>query len=130
MLGQVDEATKRDLLAACSLLVSPSWVDSFGIVFLEAWLYHKPVIAATTWGMKDVVSEGSDGLLVPFGDATALAQAIAELVHDPDRAATMGRHGADKVYALHTWDEKFLLFAALYQSCVERYVKADQAALK
>lgn len=114
VLGPIDEPTKRNLLAACSLLVNPSRIDSFGIVFLEAWLYQKPVIGSTAWGMADVVSDGSDGLLTPFGDTEALAAAIARLLHDPDLAARLGAAGEAKVYTQHTWEHKYALLSKLY----------------
>ena len=50
LLGFIAEADKRDLLAACSMLVLPSRTDSFGIVFPEAWVYGKPVIGARARG--------------------------------------------------------------------------------
>lgn len=119
MLGPIDEPTKRNLLAASSLLVNPSRIDSFGIVFLEAWLYRKPVIGATAWGMADVVSDGKDGLLVPFGDAEALAAAIKRLLHDCDFATRLGAAGEAKVYAQHTWERKYAMLSQLYSDLVE-----------
>ncbi len=50
LLGSVEEQVKRDALAAADLLVMPSRTDSFGIVYLEAWLYGKPVIGARSLG--------------------------------------------------------------------------------
>ena len=64
------------MLAAADVFAMPSRTDSFGIVYLEAWLYRLPVIAARTWGMSDVVRNGEDGLLVPFGDVSVLAQTL------------------------------------------------------
>jgi glycogen synthase len=118
ILGPIDEKTKRDLLAACTVLVNPSRIDSFGIVFLEAWLYGKPVIGSTAWGMADVVSEGEDGLLTPFGNVDALASTIARLLHDGDLAQRLGAAGEAKVYAQHTWDRKFSMLSALYRAQV------------
>ncbi len=118
ILGPIDEKTKRDLLAACAVLVNPSRIDSFGIVFLEAWLYRKPVIGSTAWGMADVVNQGKDGLLAPFGDVDALAKAIATILHDHDLALRLGVAGEAKVYAQHTWDRKFSSLFALYKAQV------------
>ena len=83
VLGPIDDQQKRDLFAAADIFAMPSRTDSFGITYLEAWLYRKPVIAARTWGVTDVVTDGQDGLLVPFGDAPALAAALAALLDDP-----------------------------------------------
>ena len=115
LLGAISEEEKRDLLAACDLFVMPSRVDSFGIVYLEAWLYGKAVIGADTWGVNEVIEDGRDGLLVPFGDRQALGEAITTLLDDPQRAAAMGRRGKRKVYREHTWDQKYEQVAAIYQ---------------
>jgi glycosyltransferase involved in cell wall biosynthesis len=116
VIPAIGEAEKRDLLAACDLLTVPSRVDSFGIAYLEAWLYRKPVIGATAWGIGDVISHGVDGLLVPFGDAPALAAAIADLLDHQERAGAMGAAGEAKVYAHHTWDHKFAQVQTMYQA--------------
>lgn len=114
LLGPIDHEEKRDLLAACDVFAMPSRTDSFGIVYLEAWLYRKPVIAARTWGVTDVVRNGEDGLVVPFGDVAALAEAIAFLIDHPDLRETMGRKGEQKVLSLHTWDQKYPPIRDLY----------------
>jgi glycosyltransferase involved in cell wall biosynthesis len=123
VLGLVDEATKRDLLAAADVFAMPSRTDSFGIVYLEAWLNRKPVVAARAWGVSDLISDGEDGLLTPFGDASALAQGLADLLADPARRAAMGLCGERKVYQFHTWDRKYSLVRDLYL----RLVKARES---
>lgn len=114
VLGQVDHTEKRNLLAACDVFAMPSRTDSFGIVYLEAWLYRKPVIAARTWGVTDVIQDGEDGLVVPFGDVKALVEAIRSLIDRPDLREAMGRKGEQKVLALHTWERKYPLIRDLY----------------
>lgn len=120
VLGQVDEAEKRDLLAAADVFAMPSRTDSFGIVYLEAWLYRKPVIGARTWGVMDVIEDGRDGLLVPFGDAPALADALRGLLADASRRAEMGARGEEKVYRSHTWAVKYPLVRDLYLRLIEK----------
>lgn len=114
VLGPIDDAEKRDLLAAADIFAMPSRTDSFGIVYLEAWLYAKPVIGARTWGVTDVIAHGKDGLLAPFGDVDALAGALAELLDNPERRTALGAAGREKVYAEHTWDKKYPQVEALY----------------
>jgi glycogen synthase len=114
VLGPVDDAEKRDLLAAANIFAMPSRTDSFGIVYLEAWLYGKPVIGARTWGVTDVIADEEDGLLVPFGDVDALAAALSTLLHNPERRAALGAAGRAKVYAGHTWAKKVPQIEALY----------------
>jgi glycosyltransferase involved in cell wall biosynthesis len=114
LLGTISEEEKRDLLAAGDLLVMPSRTDSFGIVYLEAWAYGKPVIGARTWGVMDVIDDQEDGLLVPFGDIAALAEAIARLVNNPSEACAMGERGRTKALTEHTWDRKYPYVRDLY----------------
>ena len=72
-------------------VVVPSLGEGFGMVALEAMERARPVIAASIGGLEDLVRQGETGLLVPPGDADALAGAMLELAADPARAAAMGR---------------------------------------
>jgi glycosyltransferase involved in cell wall biosynthesis len=111
----VDDAEKRDLLAACDLFALPSRVDSIGLVYLEAWLYQKPVVAANTWGVRDLIVQGETGMLVPFGDIQALAAAIRQLLDNPGQAAAMGAAGKVKVLSHHTWTPKLQRIEEIYR---------------
>jgi len=104
LLGFVEKETQADVLAAADILVLPSRTDSFGIVFLDAWANGKPVIGANAGGIPGVISDGVDGLLVPFGDTAALAAALRQLLADPILARRMGEAGRQKVLACYTWD--------------------------
>ena len=128
LLGSVSEAEKCDLLAAADIFAMPSRTDSFGIVYLEAWLYEKPVIGARTWGVTDVIAGGEDGLLVPFGDVDALAEAIAHLIDHPEIRAAMGAKGARKVREQHTWARKHRMVYQLYRDLAESGWDAEQGA--
>jgi glycosyltransferase involved in cell wall biosynthesis len=103
-LGPVDEAHKRDLLAAADVLVHPSRVESLGVVYLEAWANGKPVIAADTAVSREIIEPGKDGLLVPFGDTTAIGAAIDQILADRLASERMGRAGRNKVCDRFSWD--------------------------
>jgi glycosyltransferase involved in cell wall biosynthesis len=107
LLGSIDDDEKRDLLSAGDVFAMPSRTDSFGIVFLEAWLAGSPVVAADAGGVPDLVEDGRSGLVVPFGDTAALARAIDRLINDPALALSMARHGAARVRDRHTWDHVY-----------------------
>lgn len=131
VLGVVDAATKRDLLAAAALLALPSRTESFGIVLLEAWACGVPVVAAAAGGIPDVVDDGKDGILVPFGDVGALAAAIRALLDDPARRAALGAAGRAKVHNRWTWDHVFasvsMVIAELFETrrLVDPIARAD-----
>lgn len=67
--------------------------ETFGLVLLEAMQFGLPVVATRWRGIPDIVEPGETGLLVPVGDAKALAEGIGELLADPGRAREMGRAG-------------------------------------
>ncbi|MGB2710955.1 MAG: glycosyltransferase family 4 protein, partial [Conexibacter sp.] len=74
VLGRVDDAEKRRVLEAADVLCAPSLGgESFGMVLTEGFAAGTPVVASDIAGYRDVVRDGVDGLLVPRGDATALA---------------------------------------------------------
>ncbi len=102
-LGIVSESEKQQLLAHMSLLLLPSRSESLGLTMLEAWAYERPVIGANAGSIPHVVTDGYDGLLIPFGDVSALAEAIIQIVDDPELAASMGRRGQAKVEAEFGW---------------------------
>ena len=113
-LGFVPKETQADVLAAADVLALPSRTDSFGIVFLDAWANGIPVIGANAGGIPGVVSDGVDGLLVPFGDVAALADALRRLLDDPALRQRMGEAGREKVLARYTWETIVASVAAVY----------------
>lgn len=119
LLGSITEEEKRDLLASADVIAMPSRTDSFGIVYLEAWLYGKPVIGAHAWGIGDVIADGQDGLLVPFGDVDALADALRQLLNDSARRARMGACGRAKVLERFTWDHVYDRVRQAYSQVIQ-----------
>jgi len=116
VLDTVSEADKLDLLAAGQVFAMPSRSDSFGIVYLEAWSYGVPVIGADAGGVPDVITDGQDGLIVPFGDVATLASSIARLLDTPELRDRLGSAGRRKALGRWTWDALFGDFRALYAS--------------
>lgn len=114
-LGPVHGQLKQDMLAATDVFALPSRVDSFGIVYLEAWAYGAPVIGCHAGGVPDVIDDGQDGLLVGYGDVQALSSAIEALLSDPDRRQRMGQQGRVKVERCYTWDRIYKIFHGVCQ---------------
>lgn len=70
--------------------------EPFGRVIVEGMLAARPVVAAAGGGAAEIVRHGSTGLLVPPGDVGAFAEAVAGLLADPARRATLGRAGYER----------------------------------
>ncbi len=97
VLGRVDDAEKQRVLEAADVLCAPSLGgESFGMVLTEGFAAGTPVVASDIAGYRDVVRDGTDGLLVPRGDATALAETLHDLWHQPERRVEMGRAAAQR----------------------------------
>jgi glycosyltransferase involved in cell wall biosynthesis len=122
-LGFISDQTKRDLLAACDVFVMPSRTDSFGIVYLEAWLYDKPVIGANAGGVPEVIDDMENGFLVKFGDVEALAARILQLINDQALARRMGEHGHTKVLREMTWEGQYAQVRALYERIIRETLR-------
>ncbi|MEO7236462.1 MAG: glycosyltransferase, partial [Lapillicoccus sp.] len=81
------------LLRARVVLV-PSRQEPFGNTAVEAMLARRPVVASDVQGLREIVDDGVDGVLVPAGDAVALADAVARLLDDPAHAGRLAAAAA------------------------------------
>lgn len=87
-----------EILAASDIVVHASVLpEPWGNVLVEAMAAGKPVIASDAGGPREIVVPGGTGLLVPPGDAEAMAQAIIALARDPARREALGMGGRERV---------------------------------
>ncbi len=86
--GEVDDV--RPALAACTVFVLPSHREGTSKVMLEAMAVGRAIITTDAVGCREPVERGVNGLLVPVGDAAALAEAMIELGRDRARVERMG----------------------------------------
>ncbi len=96
------------------LFVAPSLYESFGLIYQEAMQYGVPVVGCRVGGVPEVVADGTHGLLVPAGDAAALARALDRLMSDDELRHQMGARAETDVRR----DGSHL---ALAQRMVEQY---------
>jgi glycosyltransferase involved in cell wall biosynthesis len=80
--GELGDADKRDFFAAIDLFALPSYVESFGIVLLEAAVNRVPSIAYDLGGPGEVLHHDETGVLVPPGDIRGLQREIRRLSAD------------------------------------------------
>jgi glycosyltransferase involved in cell wall biosynthesis len=87
-VGFVTGKTKEDLLHGCRALVAPSiWWEPLGLIVYEAYDSGRPVLAASSGGLKETVIEGETGYLHEAGDAEALANDVEKM----EQQGTEGR---------------------------------------
>ncbi len=93
----------------CAVFIMPAKdidgdVEGFGIVYLEANAYGKPVIGGLSGGVSDAVLDGETGLLVNPGDRGEIADAAIRLLKDRDLAERLGRQGKLRVEREYRWE--------------------------
>jgi len=102
-LGAVADETRNAWLRRMHALVMPSRLpagdfagEGFGIVYLEAGAYGKPVVAGNVAGALDSVVDGETGLLIDPTDQVEVADAITRLLLDRELARRLGDAGAER----------------------------------
>jgi len=96
-LGVVNDNDKKNALAACDILALPSKSESFGLVYLEAWHFQKPVIGCNIPSTIELIDNGKNGVIVEFGNIKQLHTAIINLLKNPTKCDEMGSEGRKKV---------------------------------
>jgi glycosyltransferase involved in cell wall biosynthesis len=97
LTGFLSQSDVAQVLATADIFVLPSFAEGVPVVLMEAMASRMPVIATQVAGVPELVAHGVSGLLIPPGNAHALADAIATLATDPDRRVTMGVAGRARV---------------------------------
>src|SRR5262249_47345052 len=92
--------------------------ESFGMVLTEAFAAGTPVVASNIPGYRDVVRDGVDGVLVPPGDAQALAEVLRDLHDEPAHRAQMARAATEEVERF-AWPRVAHEVMSAYEDAVE-----------
>jgi len=97
-LGRLSEAEKLERLRTATVFCAPSLRgESFGVVLLEAMAARTAVVATSLPGYANVARADQDALLVPPGDAGALAVALRRALYEPERNAALVSSGSQRV---------------------------------
>ena len=117
MFGRLPRDQVLDKLSACSVLVHPSLHDSGGWVCLEAMAAGRPVICLNLGGPAQQVTTET-GIKAPVDSPEiaiqAMAEAMNDLAHDPQRRVRMGEAGKHRVAQFYTWQAKGKFLHNLY----------------
>ena len=115
LTGLVPYADVLDYYRAASLLVNPSFSESFGRSPVEAMASEVPVVGTKVGGMLDTVVDGEIGRLVTPGDADALADAMLDLLGNEELCRKMGRAGRERAALLFSWESVARQWRDVYQ---------------
>ena len=96
-----------------TVVCMPSRSETFGIVLLEAGVFHRPVVATRIGGIPEVIEDGENGLLVESDDVPGLTEALRRVLDDPKLAARLADRLSQRVDAEFTWKRAYADYRAL-----------------
>jgi glycosyltransferase involved in cell wall biosynthesis len=114
--GWVPPERVPTMINEATVVAMPSrWREAFGLVALEAATMARPVVATRTGGLEEVVADRKTGLLVPGEDPAALADALLELLNDPERATLLGQAGRARAQRSFSLDAQLDAYQRIYE---------------
>lgn len=117
-LGRIDDREKAARLRGADVFCASSLGgESFGVVLLEAMAAETPVVASDLPGYRNVARPGADAVLVPPGDAVALADGLRRVLTDDALAASLVASGRDRAESF-SMDRLAGIYAAMYADLV------------
>lgn len=99
-----DDAETARTFAASDVFVLPSLFEGTPLTLIEAMASGLPLVTTATCGMKDVVQDGTNGLLVPFRRPDAVADAVESLLPDAGLRERLGRRARRDALERYTWE--------------------------
>ena len=121
--GRVEHSAMPEWYRSADLFVLPSEFDNSPNVVLEAMASGLPVVATDVGGLRQYMQHGVNGDLVPAGDSTALAGAIARYADDEDLSVRVGRRNRDDVVAGFSWAQSARVLRSVYDRVVARGIE-------
>jgi glycosyltransferase involved in cell wall biosynthesis len=115
MLGDKRGRELHDLFKACDVVAVPSRNEPFGIVILEGWSAHKPVVSTKRGGPAEFVWHGVNGLQID-DTPDSVAWGLGTLLADHGHCRWMGQNGRAAVDAAFSWDRIAAQTEAVYAS--------------
>jgi glycosyltransferase involved in cell wall biosynthesis len=118
LMGRRDDA--RAIAANADVFVVPSRVEGMPLALLEAMALERPIVATRIGSLPELLTHDRDALLVPPGDAQALADAIVHLLQAPTRARALGRAARQTVERKANVAATAAAYLDLYDAAVAR----------
>jgi sugar transferase (PEP-CTERM/EpsH1 system associated) len=112
--GELDDVEK--VLRGLDGFVLPSLAEGVSNTILEAMACGLPVVATAVGGNADLVSDGVTGIIVPPGDAPAIAASVLRLADNPESAVRMGKAGRESVESRFSLQAMVAAYQGLYES--------------
>jgi len=111
-----------ELYSMADVLVSPSRLETWGDVILEAMAFGLPCIGVTGQAMEEIIRNGETGLLIPPEDVTSLSDAFIQIFKQPLLCQQMGQEGRQVIAEEFTWNDVVNRLMPILESSTHSYV--------
>ncbi|MEM2900793.1 MAG: glycosyltransferase family 4 protein, partial [Thermoplasmata archaeon] len=120
-IGKVSNKDLPYYFSACDVFVLPSVsrLEAFGLVALEAMATEKPVVVSNIPGVREVITEGVEGLHAEPMNAKDIAEKIKIILRDKELAKKMGKEGRKKVEEKFKWEMVAERIEAVYEDVLK-----------
>jgi glycosyltransferase involved in cell wall biosynthesis len=108
-----------DLMNAIDVMALPSHREPCALVYIEAALSRKPIVACRAGGAPESIADGETGLLVPVRHSRGIAEALLELLTNRGRAIQMGNAGYQRALDLFGWERFIHTLEGVYERVLD-----------
>jgi N-acetyl-alpha-D-glucosaminyl L-malate synthase BshA len=105
----------EEYMQAADIGLVTSELESFCLSILEGMCFGCPSVSTRVGGIPEVIEDNASGMLIPFGDAEALARSIESLIRDPQRRRALGNAAKSRARELFSADAIVPKYEALYR---------------
>lgn len=119
LLGKLAPAEVRDHLQRADAFLLASHSEGISNAVLEAMACGLPVVTTDCGGMREAVTDGVEGFVVPVRDPAAMAEALRKLALDPELRETMGARARERILREFTLAQQTGQFVALYRKVLQ-----------
>jgi glycosyltransferase involved in cell wall biosynthesis len=118
--GRVSSTELPKYYAASDVFVlsSVARLEAFGLVIAEAMSSGKPVIVSDIPGVREVITDNVEGVLVPPMDEKTLSEKISILLSNPEMRKSMGEKGRKKAEEKFSWDKVIVEIEKVYEEVI------------
>ena len=119
-----------DIMNAIDVMALPSHREPCALVYIEAALMQKPILACRAGGAPESIADGETGLLVPVRDSQSIANSLCELLDNRSRSRAMGRSGHERARDLFGWPRFIRTLESVYDRVLDQESQSPSAATR
>jgi len=120
--GSVNQEDTNQAYANCDIFVAPSRYESFGLIYIEAMSYGKPVIGLKAGGALDIIKDHYNGLLAEPTDVSSLVHQLSELIENAALRKELGTNARKTVEAKFSDEQLASNSITYYQEVVNKLI--------